>query len=116
MNNPGSGHCGDRARPCTSPAWRSRSQSVALEKLKRTDGAMKALEGVLALAQPGGWIRPFVEAGPPMADLLKRLRNRNIALSYVGQLLSAPPLRVKGFRSLCPSCRLPHGPASLSSE
>jgi LuxR family maltose regulon positive regulatory protein len=66
-------------------------QSVALEKLGRTDEALEALKEALALARPGGWIRPFVEAGLPMVDLLKRLRRQNVALDYIERLLAAFP-------------------------
>ena len=42
---------------------------------------------------PGGFIRPFVEAGPSMASLLKGLAEKNIAVDYIGHLLGAfsPP-------------------------
>jgi LuxR family maltose regulon positive regulatory protein len=64
-------------------------QSLALEKQGRTDYALKALEEAVALAEPGGWIRPFVELGVPMADLLNNLRSQNIAIDYIGKILSA---------------------------
>ncbi len=66
-------------------------QSVALEKLERTGEALKTLEEVVALAQPGGWIRPFVEAGPVMAGLLTRLSRQNIAVAYIDRILAAFP-------------------------
>ncbi|MBW1799595.1 MAG: response regulator [Deltaproteobacteria bacterium] len=66
-------------------------QTVALEKLGRNDEALKALKEVLVLAQPGGWIRPFVEAGPPMADLLIRLQKQNVAVEYIESILAAFP-------------------------
>jgi LuxR family maltose regulon positive regulatory protein len=64
-------------------------QSLALDKQGRAEGAHKALEEVVALAEPRGWIRPFVEAGPPMADLLKRLIKKNVAVEYIDRLLAA---------------------------
>jgi LuxR family transcriptional regulator, maltose regulon positive regulatory protein len=54
-------------------------ESVALEK------AIQAL----VLAEPGGIIRVFVDLGPRMADLLKRLANQNVAVRYIGRILAA---------------------------
>ncbi|MFC1821983.1 response regulator [Thermodesulfobacteriota bacterium] len=64
-------------------------QSVALEKLGRTDEALKTLEDVVGLARPGGWIRPFVEAGPPMADLLKGLLSQDVDRDYIEKILDS---------------------------
>jgi LuxR family maltose regulon positive regulatory protein len=63
--------------------------ALALEKQGRTDDALAALETAVYLARPGGFIRPFVELGPPMAGLLKRLAEKNIAAAYIGRLLAA---------------------------
>jgi LuxR family maltose regulon positive regulatory protein len=64
-------------------------QSMALEKLGRSDEALIVLEEVVALAGPGGWVRPFIEAGPPMADLLKQLQRQNVAVDYIQRILAA---------------------------
>jgi len=64
-------------------------QSLALDQLARADEAFHALEEVVSLAGPRGWIRPFVEAGPPMADLLKRLQKQSEAVDYIERLLAA---------------------------
>jgi LuxR family maltose regulon positive regulatory protein len=53
--------------------------------------ALAALDEAVALAGPLGWIRPFVEAGPPMADLLQRLQEQNDAVDDVDQLLTHFP-------------------------
>lgn len=66
-------------------------QSVALEKLGRADEAIAALEETVALAGPLGWVRPFVEAGPVMVDLLQRLRVQNVSVDYIDKLLAAFP-------------------------
>jgi LuxR family maltose regulon positive regulatory protein len=66
-------------------------QALALEKRGRADEALDALKDAVALAEPGGWIRPFVEAGEPMVDLLMRLRKQNISVDYIEKLLAAFP-------------------------
>ena len=52
-------------------------------------GADKALTESLTIAKPGGFIRPFVDLGSPMADLLKRLHRQRIAVDYVEKILAA---------------------------
>jgi LuxR family maltose regulon positive regulatory protein len=64
-------------------------QASALQKQGRMDEALAVLEEAVDLARPGGWIRPFVESGPTVEGLLKRLAEKNIALDYIGQLLAA---------------------------
>jgi LuxR family maltose regulon positive regulatory protein len=66
-------------------------QALALQKQGRTDEALAVLEAAVDLARPGGWIHPFVESGPRMEGLLKRLAEKNIAVDYIGQLLAAFP-------------------------
>jgi LuxR family maltose regulon positive regulatory protein len=64
-------------------------QSLALEKQGRADAALAVLKEALALAGPRGWIQPFVEPGPPMAELLIRLSKKNVELDYIRRILAA---------------------------
>lgn len=64
-------------------------QSVALERQGRAQEALTALDEVVAPGSSLGWIRPFVEAGQPVADLQKQLRKQNVAVDYVDKLLAA---------------------------
>lgn len=64
-------------------------KAVALHKLERLSEADEALKHALDLAEPGGWVRPFVELGPPMAGLLTRLKQQNIAVDQIETLLAA---------------------------
>ncbi|MBL0714627.1 MAG: hypothetical protein JJV98_13100, partial [Desulfosarcina sp.] len=64
-------------------------QALTLEKLGRDDEALSVLEEVVALAGPRGWVRPFVESGRPMADLLKRLSKQNVAVDQIEKILAA---------------------------
>ena len=52
---------------------------------------MQLLGDALALAEPGGFIRIFVDEGPPMARLLYEALSRGIAPEYVQRLLAAFP-------------------------
>jgi LuxR family maltose regulon positive regulatory protein len=70
-------------------------QAAAYQKQERTDRALATLERAVTLALPGGWIRPFVELGPTMADLLNGLRQRGVALQYIAQILAAFPTEAK---------------------
>ena len=47
------------------------------------------MQEAVALARPGGWIRPFVEAGPTMASMLERLDARADEEIFVRQILTA---------------------------
>ncbi|MFW9835768.1 MAG: LuxR C-terminal-related transcriptional regulator, partial [Candidatus Thorarchaeota archaeon] len=51
-----------------------------------------ALEKALTLAKPGGFIRTFVDEGPPMARLLYEALSRGIASDYTRRLLAAFPV------------------------
>jgi len=41
------------------------------------------------LAEPGGFIRLFIDLVPQMADLLKQLVKQNVAVNYIGGILAA---------------------------
>jgi LuxR family maltose regulon positive regulatory protein len=64
-------------------------QSVALNKLGCTTEALTSLEEVIYLAMPGGWIRPFVEAGSMMIELLERLEEKDDTREYITILTDA---------------------------
>ena len=64
-------------------------QAETLQKQERTDEALTVLEQAVDLARPGRFIRPFVESGPTMEGLLKRLAVKNTAVNYIKQLLAA---------------------------
>ena len=49
--------------------------------------ALESLEKALSLAQPGGYIRVFINEGSPMAELLRRAGSRGIEAQFVAKLL-----------------------------
>ncbi|MBE9508488.1 MAG: hypothetical protein IMY86_10605, partial [Chloroflexi bacterium] len=50
--------------------------------------ALAFLADGLALAQPEGYVRTFVDKGEPMAALLREAASQGIAPEYVGKLLA----------------------------
>ncbi len=73
-------------------AWLVRG--LALEALiynaeGRSGRALNALAEALMLAEPGTYVRSFVDMGPPMVPLLKAAAAQGIRPEYVKRLLSA---------------------------
>jgi len=64
-------------------------QTGVYQEQGQVDEALAALEQAVALGRPGGYIRPFVNMGEEMADLLKRMLKRGKAVDYIGQILKA---------------------------
>jgi LuxR family maltose regulon positive regulatory protein len=54
-----------------------------------TTASLASLERALTLARPEGYIRLFVDEGPPMAHLLREAATRGIMPAYSGALLAA---------------------------
>ena len=67
-------------------------QSLAYQAQGDLPPALLSLERALTLAEPEGYLRIFVDEGPPMAGLLSEARARGIAPNYVGRLLAAFPV------------------------
>jgi LuxR family maltose regulon positive regulatory protein len=63
-------------------------KSLALAGLGRQDEALECLAATIHLAAQGIWMRPFLEPGRPMADLLMKLNNHGTATDFSRQLLS----------------------------
>jgi LuxR family maltose regulon positive regulatory protein len=66
-------------------------QAVALHAHGEKEVAAQLLGDALALAEPGGFIRTFVDEGPLMARLLYEALSRGIAPDYVRRLLASFP-------------------------
>ena len=63
-------------------------QAVALQAQGKQDQAVHLLCDALALAAPGGFIRLFVDEGPPMANLLSEAAALGMMPDYTGKLLA----------------------------
>ena len=64
-------------------------RSLAFQALGDVAQAMDALERALSLAEPGGYVRMFVDAGEPVGELLRQAAARGIAVEYANRLLAA---------------------------
>jgi LuxR family maltose regulon positive regulatory protein len=63
-------------------------QAIAHFAHGEKDKAVQLLGGALALAEPGGFIRLFVDEGTPMSHLLSEAVAHGIMPDYVGKLLA----------------------------
>jgi LuxR family transcriptional regulator, maltose regulon positive regulatory protein len=61
-------------------------QALALQARQNTPGALIVLQRALDLAEPEGYVRIFLDEGPPMVALL---RHAQVQSTYAGQLLVA---------------------------
>ena len=64
-------------------------QALALQAQGDIARAITTLERALSLAEPEGFVRIFVDEGPPMAHLLLEALKHGIVPDYVRRLLSA---------------------------
>jgi LuxR family maltose regulon positive regulatory protein len=64
-------------------------KALALHALGDTSAALAALERSLALAEPEGFVRVYLNEGAPMAALLQEATARSIVLDYANRLLAA---------------------------
>jgi len=64
--------------------------ALARQAQKDIPTALDALQSALALAEPGGYVRLFVDEGAPMRQLLVRLKeSRGRSKKYISRLLAA---------------------------
>lgn len=67
--------------------------ALALDLQGRSDEAMTILREAVAAAEPGGWVRPFLEAGPVMARMLQRLaetQEDGFFIQHILDVMQAP--------------------------
>jgi LuxR family maltose regulon positive regulatory protein len=77
---------------------------LALEALARHD--VVPLERGLTLAEPGGWIRVFAGAGPPMVELLEAIARERPDWAYLRRVLDAASPSAEAAPAAPPSARL----------
>ncbi|HRQ41320.1 MAG TPA: LuxR C-terminal-related transcriptional regulator [Chloroflexota bacterium] len=71
-------------------------QALLYQAQNKMRAAEETMVQALRLAQPGGYIRLFVDLGPKTAVLLKRLAVQGIAPAYIRQILDAFPTTQTG--------------------
>jgi len=64
-------------------------QALAWQARGEEEQALAALKRALLLAEPEGYVRTFVDEGPPLDVLLRKAAARGIAPAYVSTLLAA---------------------------
>lgn len=85
-------------------------QAIAHHAHGEDDQAVRVLEDALVMAEPGGFIRIFVDEGLPMVQLLSEAAIQGILPDYVGKLRAA----FKAEQS--ESARDSHRPAHISPQ
>ncbi|MEZ4683230.1 MAG: LuxR C-terminal-related transcriptional regulator [Caldilineaceae bacterium] len=82
-------------------------QALAYQAQGDTPSALVPLDRALALAEPEGYLRLFVDEGQPLAQLLSAAAAQGLRPAYVGKLLAAlgaaDPPRTDGAPPLSPS-------------
>ncbi|NOX61117.1 MAG: hypothetical protein GXP42_04105 [Chloroflexi bacterium] len=76
--------------------------AAAHQKLGRQGKALEALQEAVMLAEPGGWVRPFLEVGPVLMEPLRELRWRSAAQDFIDEILSAFPVSQSAYSSQTP--------------
>jgi LuxR family maltose regulon positive regulatory protein len=78
-------------------------QALAFQGQKDTQQALAVLDRALALAQPEGYVRTFLDEGDPMAKLLYQAKAHGIRAGYATELLWAMG---DAFGSVLPPAKL----------
>ena len=88
-------------------------QAIAYHAQGDVPAALKPLQKSLTLAEPEGYVRMFVDEGPPMAQLLLETASSGIMPDYTGKLLAAFEAEQRGNSGESP---LPASVAVLPEE
>jgi ATP/maltotriose-dependent transcriptional regulator MalT len=90
----------------------------AMASMQRNDTrlAVTLLKQSLKLAQPGGWIRPFVVPGPEMRSLFDCLDRNELSGSHVDAIISALSNEKTGLSGTVSTPQTPSPPASAASD
>jgi LuxR family maltose regulon positive regulatory protein len=65
---------------------------------------VRSLARALEQAEPEGFVRIFVDEGPPIVLLLRQVASEGAASGYVARLRGAPATTTEQARGMAPSC------------
>jgi LuxR family maltose regulon positive regulatory protein len=82
-------------------------RALAFQHAGNGDRAFEAVIEALSLAEPGGYVRIFLDEGKPMTSLLRQAASRGLVFAYVAKLLAASGEPVTAEREAKPSHSLP---------
>jgi LuxR family maltose regulon positive regulatory protein len=87
-------------------------KALALHALGDTEAALASLERSLALAEPEGFVRAYLNEGAPMVRLLREAALQGIHTEYVNKLLtvSKASKHIRTEEIPSPAAPLPHTP------
>jgi LuxR family maltose regulon positive regulatory protein len=80
-------------------------QALAYAARGEPTTALETLQRAIGLAEPGGYVRTFVDCGPPMASLLRRLGGTGLVPEYLRRLLASLEPTVSAATAVVPSRR-----------
>jgi LuxR family maltose regulon positive regulatory protein len=86
-------------------------KALALQAQGDVNQALRSLERALSIAEPGGFVRIFVDEGEPMLQLLRQAATRGIAPGYVRRLIAAYDLPAQAGMNGAPGDT--HKPAQI---
>ncbi len=67
-------------------------KALAYQALDQLDQSLLALDQALAIAEPEGFVRIFLDEGEPMIRLLRQAASRGLAPQYVSRLIASSEL------------------------
>jgi LuxR family maltose regulon positive regulatory protein len=91
-------------------------QAMACKQWNDTRLAVTLLRQSLKLAQPGGWVRPFVVPGPEMRSLLDCLNRNEFNGSYVDAIITALDDQKTGLSGTVSTPQTQSSPVSAASK
>ena len=84
-------------------------QAILNKNQKDYDTALSLLERAITLAEPGGFVRPFLDMGIEIADLLNRFVKQKANVSFAGKLLKV----FRAEKTIHDQTAIPGTPASV---